>query len=67
MVRHFMDLHAASVVGACTLTAKGPQVGGELVLELAVDWSETFRAGQRFTALFQKSADHVETAVVLSA
>lgn len=67
MVGHFMDLHAATVVGAGVLSASAEQLGGELTLELAVDWSETFRAGQRFVALFHKGEGHVETAVLLSA
>jgi enterobactin synthetase component D len=67
MVGRFMDLHAATIVaGVASHTAEG-QVAGELTLELAVDWSGAFRAGQRFTAVFHKSAEHVETAVVLRA
>jgi enterobactin synthetase component D len=63
-VGRFMDFHAASVVGA---DVAGAGAAGKLTLELAVDWSETFRAGQRFGALFHKSEQHVETAVLLSA
>jgi enterobactin synthetase component D len=63
-VGRFMDLHAASVVGA-GVVANG--TAGELTLELSVDWTESFRAGQRFTALFHKGEVHVETAVLRSA
>jgi enterobactin synthetase component D len=62
MVGRYMDLHAATVVGAAALGENG-----ELTLELALDWSQTFRAGQRFAALFHRGPDHVETAVLLSA
>jgi enterobactin synthetase component D len=61
-VGHFMDLHAAAVVAAV-----GDGAHGELTLELAEDWSGEFRSGQRFRALFHKSEQHVETAVLLSA
>ena len=61
-VGRFMDLHAATVVGARTEGA-----AGELTLELAQDWSEVFRQGQLFQAVFHKSESHVETAVLLSA
>lgn len=63
-VGRFMDFRAASVVGA---GAAGNGAAGELTLELAVDWTATLRAGQRFSAVFHKSERHVETAVLLSA
>jgi enterobactin synthetase component D len=66
-VGRFMDFHAARLVGAVARTSQSQAVAGELTLELAVDWSPLFRAGQRLTAQFYKGAAHVETAVVLSA
>jgi enterobactin synthetase component D len=62
MVGRYMDLHAATVVGAAALGDHG-----ELTLELAVDWSDAFRGRQRFAALFHRGTDHVETAVLLPA
>jgi hypothetical protein len=62
-----MDFHAARLVGAVARSTASHTVVGELTLELTVDWSSLFRAGQRLTAQFHKGAAHVETAVVLPA
>jgi enterobactin synthetase component D len=66
-VGRFMDFHAARLVGAVARSTASHTVVGELTLELTVDWSSLFRAGQRLTAQFHKGAAHVETAVVLPA
>lgn len=66
-VGRFMDFHAARLVGATVRSSAEQTLAGELTLELAVDWSSTWRAGQRLTAQFHKGAAHVETAVVLLA
>lgn len=66
-VGRFMDFHAARLVDAVARSTEAHAVVGELTLELAVDWSSRFRAGQRLTAQFHKGATHVETAVLLTA
>ena len=66
-VGRFMDFHAARLVGAAARPVASRTVAGELTLELAVDWSSSFRAGQCLTVQFHKGAAHVETAAVLPA
>ena len=66
-VGRFMDFHAARLVSAKVRSSLPHTLAGELTLELAVDWSSMFRAGQRLSAQFHKGAAHVETAVVLPA
>lgn len=66
LVGQFMDFNAARVVAAsATADSTEGTLRGELTLELAVDWSEQFREGQRFGAAFFSSREHVETAVLL--
>ena len=66
-VGRFMDFHAARLVGAVARSTGSHTVVGELTMELTVDWSSLFRAGQRLTVQFHKGAAHVETALVLLA
>jgi 4'-phosphopantetheinyl transferase EntD len=66
LVGRFMDLHAARVVGGIVQGESAAGRYGELELELSVDWSEAFRAGQVLTAKFLRGFGHVETAVLLS-
>jgi enterobactin synthetase component D len=66
-VGRFMDFHAARLVGAAAHATASHTVVGQLTLELAVDWSSSFRAGQRLTVQFHKGTAHVETAAVLPA
>lgn len=64
LVGQFMDFGAARVVAASgEAGARG--LGGELTLELGVDWSAEFRQGRRFRASFFADHEHVETAVLL--
>ncbi len=64
LVGRFMDFSAAHVVGAAG-GARGGDLVGQLTLELAVDWSEGLRRGQRLQAPFVVASDHVQTAVLL--
>ncbi len=66
LVGKYMDFSAARVV---TVAARQGQssVAGVLELKLSIAWSEAFPAGQRFSAAFVVSPDHVETAVLLAA
>lgn len=66
LVGRFMDFHAARVVQVRAGATDEPRTG-ELVLELAVDWSAEFRAGFRLPARWAVKAAHLETAVLLGA
>jgi 4'-phosphopantetheinyl transferase EntD len=65
LMGRFMDFSAARVVAASGAEAGGT-LRGELLLELAEDWSPEFRQGRRFQAPFLASDSHVETAVLLA-
>ncbi len=65
-VGHFMDFHAARVL-SITGELHDARGRGELVLELALDWSAEFQAGRTLTARWALEANRVETAVLLPA
>ena len=66
LIGRFMDFHAARVA-TVTHSVAGGVLGGELELELCVDWSPEFPQGRLFRAPFVVASEHVESAVVLAA
>lgn len=66
LIGKFMDFHAARVVEVTRSDRDGAR-GGELTLELCVDWSPEFLQGRLFRASFVVASGHVESAVVLGA